>query len=209
MMTRLLTSAALALSLLALSGCDESDAASVRVRLDAVPRDAAPKGQIAISTLSAPAAPTAAEQLTSGAGLSWSGRAAVILSRGQFDDLTKLNIGEVTFNLLRTPTQSILEVNLPRGAGVKWPGLLAVGDTGEMGKARAVMLPDDPDSKLGKIVKIVVEAPAKVTGTDSSVAARGLSASSDQKEATLVVPIAEALKEGDPIRWTIKWDTAK
>lgn len=187
-------------------GCDESDAASLRLKLNAGPNLG---GSIAISTLASPAQSPGAEQMTSGKDLAWSGRASVTLSRGTFGELAKLNVGELTFNAMNTPSQTILEVTLPRGASVKWPALLAAGDDAERGRARLVLDPDDADSKLGKIVKIVIEAPAKVTGTDTSISARGLKASSDQKEATLIVPITEATKDGEPIRWTIKWDTPR
>lgn len=194
---------ALAASVLALAagGCDESDAASLRLKIN----KGGPSGEIAASVLASPGAPTAAETLTSG-GVTWANRAAVTLSRGTFADIAKLTFGEVHFKFTPTGSQSILEVFMPRGASVKWPGLLASETEAERSRARAVLAPDDADSKLGKVVKITIDLPGKVSGSDSSLPARGLSASYDQQTATFIVPIDLVMQEGAPIRWTVKWD---
>lgn len=186
---------------LVVAGCDESDAASLRLKIN----KGASSGEIAASVLSSPGTPTAAEALTSG-GVTWGDRAAVTLSRGTFTDIAKLTFGEVHFKFTPTGSQSILEVFLPRGAAVKWPGLLAGEAEAERARARGVLAADDPDSKLGKTVKITVDVPGKVSGSDSSMPARGLSASYDQGTASFVVPIDLIMQEGAPIRWTIKWD---
>lgn len=200
MISRILAVATLLLAPVLVAGCDESDAASLRVKLN----EQGPGGRVAMSVLSAPGAPGAAEgQATS---VSWSGRAAVTLSRGDFADVNALTFAEVTFKLTSTGSQNILEVFLPRGPGVKWPTLLASANEDERARARTILAPDDKDSKLGALVKVTIEAPRKITGSDSSVTARGLSAGMDQREATLVLPLSATLQEGPPIRWTVKWD---
>lgn len=193
---------ALTLSALAfaLTGCDDSDAASLRLRLTSPS-----SGEMAVSVLSSPEQATAAEGALSGAGVAWQARASVTLARGTFSDVGTLKFQEVAF-ARPIPGANRVEVTLPRGAGMKWPLLLAGATADERARAAAVMTPAGETTKLGKVVKFVVEVPGKVYNSSVSREMRGLKPDMDGATATLIVPVDTALQDGPEIRWTIEWD---
>lgn len=193
--------AASALCLLALSGCDDTDAASVRIKLKP---DGG--GSIALSNIINPTTPTAPENVTSGSGLTWDGRAGVAVARGNFSDISSLNVGEITFKRTVTGNQNYLEVVMPRGAGVAWPKLLAGATPADRAMAAKMMLPDEPETKLGTLVKVVIELPAKPLTTAANVSGKGVSASADDKVVTLIVPLTTAMDAGKPLVWVTTWE---
>ncbi|CAN5865628.1 hypothetical protein BH11PLA1_BH11PLA1_10230 [soil metagenome] len=199
------------LALLA-AGCDEKDAAGLKVT---VAKDGS--GTLFATGLFIPAAPRAVEAATTGGGSAWKSRAAIAVSRGSFTTIGALTIGGITF---QTPTGALepaldtggaatmphlIKITLPRGKAAAWPALFAGANEEERAAARAV-LADDAAADLGKTIKFTLAVPGRVIGSAVSARGRKLIADRSDDTATLVIPVELAVQEGEPLIWHVSWE---
>lgn len=192
---------------LLVAGCDEQDAASVKIELKP---DLS--GTIVASGVVIPAESAATEKGT--ASVKWEGRAGVVVSKGAFASIDSLKIGEVMFetagagsvNTTGVPKPHVLRVQLPRGKAVKWAALFA-GESEEMrGGVRRVLDPANEKSAIAAGVKLTITVPGKVISSGINMRARALSASGEDKTATLYVPLDLVGQEGAPLVWHVTWE---
>ncbi len=211
-LTRALAGVLCLMAAMTLSACDERDAASLRLDLKA---DLS--GAVVASGLVAPMQPAAVETGTSGGGVSWTGRAGVMVSRGSFKKIDDLNIGGITFQTIDAGSVAttgvlrprLIKVSIPRGADVKWPALFAGASDDERAGAQRVLSTEadgSPNTDLGTSVKITVSIPGKVISSGIAMRARGLSAEKDATTATLIMPVELAKQPGEPLVWHISWE---
>lgn len=187
--------------------CDEADATSVKITLAA---DLS--GTIVTSSVVSQSAGPA-EGAISGGGVAWDSRGGVVVSRGTFKDVKGLTLGEVTFamgDFAGKGAGKTMKVILPRGPGVKWPAMLApMDEKARMGTASALdqaAVDEKRASTIGQSVKITIRTPGKPTGSMVNVSARGVDASSDRKEVTLVVPLRVVMEAGPALEWVVGWE---
>lgn len=199
----------LALAALFLPGCDEQDAASIQLKLN---KDLS--GTIVASGIVAPAEARPVEQATTGSGVTWQGRAGILVSRGGFAKVADLNIGGITFEpagagsvaTTGVPRPCLVKVSIPRGKAAQWPTLLAGKNEAERDTTRKLLQPDLPATDLAKTIKLTIRVPGKVLGSGISARARGLSADKDDTLAILIVPLDLAQQEGEPLIWHVSWE---
>jgi hypothetical protein len=190
---------ALALSGLFLSGCEEDDATSLRVRLAA---DLS--GTIHTSALVRPAGPGAAEQATVGA--SFDTRVDLNGASGRFPALAGLRVADIQFGA-GTPEGGLrwLRVELPGGADARWPEVFMPLSEEERSAAANALDPEGNARDLGKSFKLEIDLPTEVISNGATGKVRGTKHSSDGTKATLVVPIAAMREAKDPLVWQITW----
>jgi hypothetical protein len=184
-----------------LCGCEESDLVSLRLRLQT---DLA--GTLTTSSLLVPAEPGALANGTS--GVAWGAKLNVVCATGAFQQVDRLRVGEITFTAHGPGDQTgFLRVEIPRGPNLQWHKLLAPAEP-ERKAAVEALDADGKASSIGSVVKLVVELPGAVVGHGAGVAGgrlRGLQEEVDRQVATLIVPLAEARREGPPVVWHLSW----
>lgn len=183
----------------ALAGCSASDATSVRVSLL---EDLS--GTILTSQLGV--APEPDTPAASGVeGVLWRSQGRITLRSGRFDRVTDVRLADIAFTSASTEGIKGVTVRIPRGPGALWPAWISA-DPARIDQARAALDPDNQAEKLGKVAMLTITAPATVTSSVAGPArARGLSASRDDKTATLEIPIEWAQREGEAIVWQVTW----
>lgn len=198
MFRRSLTSV-LALLCIVLSGCDETDAVAIRIRLR-------PDfgGTVTTSALETPPSPGAVADATQGA--QWDAQVHVACASGKFESLSALRVADVTFQAGEAGDGlCFVKVTLPRGPAVRWAQALVPLTMEERARAAAALDPTGKARDVGATVKFEVELPANVIGNGLSSKPRGTKAKSEGGLATLIVPTEIALAEGDAIVWHLTW----
>ena len=182
-----------------LPGCGEEDATSVKITL----RDGR-AGEVLVSGLSIPGQAGPAEG--GSAGATWSARAAVHVAKGAFADINGLKVADIGFEVVGTDS-AMLVVTLPRGAGARWPAALSIPDASARASATSALDPTAKEraSRFGTTVKLEITVPGRVVATGTNAKSAAVQASFDEQVATLLVPVDEAFKSGDPIRWHVSW----
>lgn len=196
------THALLALPLLALfqsSGCDESDAVSVRVRLKPDM-----SGNLTVSSLVLPAEASAAERGTQ--GVAFAGRASLSCAGGTFADLAKVVVEDIQFSTAADADGSCrVRVAVPRGPTARWPRSLTVPAPDERRKAVVAVDPDGKATKLGASLKIEIQLPRPVVSSGVVPKLKGVELSDEGRTATLLVPVERGVEEGDAMVWHLTW----
>ena len=177
-----------------LTACDESDSCSLRL---VVKPDLS--GTVTASGIGVPSEPLPVEQASQGAA--WQSRGQIVVVSGSFGDLEKepLRLGDLVVSAARLGDKALLEVALPRGPEVAWPGLLAPPGEDERSALRTLFDPKGETKELGAVVKIVLDLPAEPTAHGLSMTFRGLEEAVDGRTATLVVPLA-LVRTSEPAR---------
>ncbi len=182
-----------------LPGCDETDAAAVRVRLE---NDLG--GTVTASALELPASGGSVVEKAKGA--EWTSRVSVVCNTGRFDDLSKLQLADLGFASGTNPNGlAYASVTLPRGEAAVWPRMLVPLNGEERAKSARAFDPSGKTTEVGATVKLEFTLPASVIGNGLSGKTRGVRLSADGNVATLLVPIDTALTAGDPIVWHMTW----
>ncbi len=186
------------LSCLGLAACGDSGVATVRVVLDA---DLS--GTVVTSNLAAPAAAGPLEASCN--GIAWSERANLHCARGTFASVAELRVVDVTYAAGTTPAGfSYVQVTVPRGAAAQWPTALLPAEVERDRALRAL----DPHGELrgaaGNVL-FEVEVPGELLGNQVTPQPRGTSVEHARRRCSLVVPVARAAAEGEPLVWLMTW----
>lgn len=188
------------LSLLALlTGCDEDNAVSVRLRLS---QDLS--GTIITSGLAQSSGPGAVEQATVGA--SFDRQVALRGAKGRFPALDGLKVGDLVFSG-SVPEAGLrsCRVEVPTGPEAVWPSLFVPLTEAERRSATEAFEVAGKSRDVGRTFKIEIELPSSVVSNGATGKVRGTKNTSDGAIATLIVPI-EAAREGkEPLVWHITW----
>ncbi|MBX9736364.1 MAG: hypothetical protein K2X32_05510 [Phycisphaerales bacterium] len=200
---------ALGLVFACISGCDEADATSIRIDLNA---DGS--GTLIASGIMTPTEPRPVESATTGGAITWTGRAGVVVSKASFKSLADVSLAGITFEpaggrpstLGKGMGPMVMRVTLPRGKQAQWSGLLAGASDAARQQARNMIAENPETSDLGGSLKLTINAPGKVLGSGVSLRARGVSASRSESQAVLQIPSDLASQEGDPIVWHVSWE---
>jgi hypothetical protein len=190
--------AVLALAFLA-TACDEEDAISVRVRLDADM-----KGSLITSALAAPTGPGAVESASS--GVTFEREVVLRGAKGRFESLDGLSVGDVRFAAGRGDGGlSWIRVEVPTGPDARWPALFVpIGEAERRSAAEAFELSGGARD-LGRTFQVSIELPAEVVSHGLRGKLRGTKNASDGKVATLTVPVQPAREGTEPLVWQITW----
>ncbi len=200
---------ALGVMLACISGCDEADATSIRIDLNA---DGS--GTLIASGIVTPSELRPVEAATTGGSIAWTGRAGVVVSKATFKTLGDVSLAGITFEpaggrpsaLGKGMGPMVMRVTLPRGKQAAWSGMLAGASDAARQQARDMIAENPQTSDLGGSIKLTINAPGKVLGSGVSLRARGVSASRSESQAVLQIPSDLASQEGDPIVWHVSWE---
>jgi hypothetical protein len=233
--SRVATALAVALALgttLALTGCGEEDATSIKINLTGKDASGNPdfSGEVIASSVVIAAedpgsgttpgdGPGPVERASS--GVTWQTRAALVMSRGTFAKLDQLTLADLRFEPGTTSAgATFLKVIVPRGPQAKWAPLLTTTDEPRRKRAAAALAPDAAASPIGATASLVINLPPGFRVVSSGVTGRGrgLAAGMDVRTATLTVPVEVALGGGlstgdapvtEPLIWHITWEREK
>lgn len=188
--------------LLALAGCDEGDASSVKIALND-----SWGGTITASSVVIPSEPGAVQRDTAGA--TWTNSGGVLMSTGTFADLAKLRVADITFAYYGTSDMPQMVATLPRGPQAKWPGVLSVTDKAKREGAAAALAAMAP--RIGSVIKVQITVPKGQQVATAAVVGkgRGLNAAFEKTTATLECPMELALTDGPDLKWTVTWSPEK
>ncbi len=201
--TRLIAALCLLAITLALPGCDDTDAASVRIVLK-------PdfSGEVRTTTLVIPADARPPAGATS--GITWDARADLASSAGAFANLADVHIEDMAFVCGRTPDGlAYVKVTLPRGKAAKWPGALTTLSSDSRANAAKRLAPDAKDSTIGAKIKVQIDLPARPASHGLVSLVHGVDESADRTRAVLLVPVDVATAEGEPLVWHLTWEVEK
>ena len=187
------------MSAAALSGCDETDAVSVRVRLK---EDFS--GTVRTSGIAIPPAEGSVQQASAGAD--WGSRVEMICATGTFADVNKLKICDIAF-AAGNGGEGIgyLQVTIPRGPDVRWPRAFVPLDDAERKSVAGALDPSGKADAVGTTIKLEVELPSAVVGNGFVGKARGTKTTMEAGIATIVIPLDVMTTPGDPLVWHMTW----
>lgn len=183
---------------LTLWACDQSDATALKITLKA---DFS--GEVLASSILVKPPEGPVQKAASGA--TWSTAGAVVVSRGTFADITKLELGGIKFAVGGPGGDPMLRVTLPRGSDAKWPGLFTDTSKDARRAAAGALEPNAKNPTIGDTVKIEITIPGVVVTAGETSKARGVNSSFEESRATLLIPVEAALAPGDPIVWHVTW----
>jgi hypothetical protein len=191
-------------------GCDESDVVAIRVRMEDHTR-----GSLVVNSLEVPTQAGPVEAASS--GVAWEHRVNLVCASGQFDDVTKLEVEDITFSGGSTGQDSgFLQIRLPTGSAARWPGTVAAAEPKKLNEATKAFAPPRT-LKIGKTLKIVVELPGRVVAQGTKPDLQQIKTSLDDLEgaknraraadrvATLVVPLEFAREDRGMVVWHLMW----
>jgi hypothetical protein len=183
---------------LVLSACDQSDASAVKIALKP---DLS--GEVLSSSVVVKPAEGPAQKGTT--GVAWQTTGAVVVAKGTFADITKLDIGGITFAIGGPGADPMLRVSLPRGPAAAWPALFTDPSKDARKNAAQALEPGAKAPTIGDAIKIEISVPGVVVTAGETSKARGVNSSFEETKATLIVPVSAAMAPGDPIVWHITW----
>jgi hypothetical protein len=186
-------------SVVALAGCDETDAVAVRLHLK---EDFT--GTVRTSGIAIPPAEGAVQQAS--AGIDCGSRVEMICATGNFSDVNKLKVCDITF-AAGNGGQGIgyLQVTIPRGPDVRWPKAFVPLDDAERKSVAGALDPSGKADSVGATIKLEVELPSAVVGNGFVGKARGTKTTMEAGIATIVVPLDVMSTPGDPLVWHMTW----
>lgn len=182
-----------------IAACQDSDAAALRIRLQA---DLS--GEINASALSLPEDPAPLESASS--GVEWRDRARLLFSAGRFEHLSKLAIEDLRFSPSTTPEGlTVLRIVLPRGEQARWYKLFTTAEAERRQRLVRALDPEGRADKIGAQVKVVIRTPSPISSSGLRPSVRGAKAEHGKEEATLTVSL-EALQAGEAeLVWDVVW----
>lgn len=185
-------------------GCDETDATSIRITLNA---DGS--GTVRTSQLLAPESGKATSQSPEGlrsVGIDWNAGAAVRVSTGTFGSIDQLALGGMRCELLASDGgDRTLRVGLLRGSTARWASGVGIADEQSRRRLAGAIDPEGDSPNLGERVKIVVDLPADAVSSGVSTTMRGMESFIEDDRAVLIVPVSLAVEDGPEIVWFINW----
>ncbi len=186
---------------LVLAACDQTDASAVKITLKP---DLS--GEVLSSSVIVKPAEGPVQKAAS--GVSWNTTGAVVVAKGTFADITKMDIGGITFAIGGPGADPMLRVTLPRGPDAKWPALFTDASKDARAIAAKALEPGAKNPTIGEAIKIQITIPGVVVTAGETSKARGVNSSFEETTVTLSVPVAAAIAPGDPIVWHITWREA-
>lgn len=162
-------------------------------------------GTLTVMRLAAPADPLAVEGASP--NVTWTSRARLECSSGTFAAIDGLTVGDVRFAYIAANGIARLTVSLPRGPGARWPALLTLPDKTTRDAATRLVDPDQLLGDPGGSIALRLQLPAEVRTDGVRPVTDSLVSKIDGKRADLLVPVKLAATEGEPIVWTLTWDT--
>jgi hypothetical protein len=181
-----------------LAACGEEDLTSVRLKLNADH-----SGTITASSVAVPER-AGFEQGMKGA--TWTDRVGVVAATGSFDSISRLAIGDISFDVEVTDHGMVsMEVVIPLGAAVRWPQLVAPMSPEQRAESARAFDPDGRVKALGSTFKLLIDLPSDVVATGITPHLLGVTASSEGDEAVLLVSVDTALAAHGSLRWHVTW----
>jgi hypothetical protein len=188
----------LALSAL-LTGCDETDAVSVRIH---VRPDLS--GTLTASALEQPSEGARAPLETK--GLAWKSRVDLHCATGEFARLSELALSDATLSAGEGEGGlCFLRLSLPRGPEVNWARELVPLDATQRKDASAAFDPTGEAAEVGSTIKFEITLPSSAIGNGITPRPRGAKVKADANVATLLVPLDVAFAQGEPLVWHLTW----
>jgi len=189
----------LAVCILGMTACTESDVIAVQVQLRS---DLS--GTVLVSSLMVPREGGPVER--GSAGVAWDHRVNLVFSSGSFEQVSKLKVEDLTFSGGTMPDGfHYVVVTLPRGPQARWARTLAPLSAAERKKAAAAFDPENRLKRVGASVKLRVDLPAPAVGHGITPAVRGAEESVENTRAVLVLPLEVATGPGEPLKWHLTW----
>lgn len=183
-----------------LSGCDETDAAAVRLKLA---NDLS--GTLTTSALELPAAGGAVGERTQ--GIEWTSHVSMVCSAGSFAKLADVKLFDVAISAqVNADGLSYLHITLPRGEAAAWARALVPLSAEDRKKSAAAFDPSGKSDQVGATVKFEISLPSNVIGNGLQGRTRGVKVSAENEVATLIVPLETALTAGEPLVWHVTWE---
>ncbi len=181
-----------------LAACGEEDLTSVRLKINADH-----SGTITMSSVAVPER-TGFEQGTTGA--TWTDRVGVAAAAGSFDSISRLVVGDITFDVEVTDQGMVsMQVVVPLGAAVQWAKLITPMSPEQRAESARAFDPDGKVKALGTTFKLLIELPSDVVATGITPHLLGVTTSSEDDEAVLLVAVDRALAAYGSLRWHVTW----
>jgi hypothetical protein len=182
-----------------LSGCDESDAVSMRLNV---------KNDFSGTfTTSGMLLPASAAPLEAGCqGVTFDTRVQVSVASGAFTKLGGLTCGDIQFSAGEAEGGfEFVRVVIPQGPQAQWPSLFVPLDETQRVAVAGALDPTGQARDVGTTLKLEIALPAHVVGNGVTGKVRGTKASSEGSTASLIVPIQAALGASEPLVWHLTW----
>jgi hypothetical protein len=199
LLCRLLPLALLALAAAFLPACSQSDASSMRLTIR--PDLSAEILTSSVAVREARDGPV--QSVTSAAD--WKAAGTLVLARAECPDISKLNLGGITFAASVRGGAPMIRITIPRGSAAKWAGAFTVTDQEARKAAARILDPNAKASSIGESIKIQVTVPGQVISAGTDNKERGINSSYEETQATLMIPAERAVQDGKPIIWDITW----
>ena len=181
-----------------LAACGEEDLTSVRLKLNADH-----SGTITASSVAVPERAGFEQGMR---GTTWTDRVGVVAATGSFDSISRLTIGDITFDVdINDNGMVSMEVVIPLGAAVQWPQLVAPMSPEQRAESARAFDPDGRVKALGSTFKLLIDLPSDVVATGITPHLLGVTASSEGDEAKLLVSVDTALAAHGSLRWHVTW----
>jgi hypothetical protein len=198
MIASMLRSCSLALALLLLASCSDSELVGVHIALRKDGSGTLTARALQASSIAGPAEPTLK-------GIDWQARASLVSSQGSFQNLGSVELGEREVRFAPSnEDQPRLRVFLARNKDLAWVKALTPDETTRKSLAKV----HDPNSKQKEIadtIRFEIRLPDQVISSGIAPTGRGIEAAHEQNRAYLVLPVATMLTEGDDLIWDISW----
>ncbi len=181
-----------------LAACGEEDLTSVRLKINADH-----SGTITMSSVAVPER-TGFEQGTTGA--TWTDRVGVVAAAGSFDSISRLVVGDITFDVEVTDHGMVsMEIVVPLGAAVQWATLIAPMSPEQRAESARAFDPNGKVKALGSTFKLLIELPSDVVATGITPHLLGVTTSSEDDAAVLLVAVDRARAADGSLRWHVTW----
>ncbi len=181
-----------------LAACGEEDLTSVRLKINADH-----SGTITMSSVAVPER-TGFEQGTTGA--TWTDRVGVAAAAGSFDSISRLVVGDITFDVEVTDQGMVsMQVVVPLGAAVQWAKLITPMSPEQRAESARAFDPNGRMKSLGSTFKLLIELPSDVVATGITPHLLGVTTSSEDDAAVLLVAVDNALAAYGSLRWHVTW----
>ncbi len=181
-----------------LAACGEEDLTSVRLRINGDH-----SGTITVSSVAVPER-IGFEQGTKGA--TWTDRVGVVAAKGSFDSVSRLVVGDISFDVEVSDHGMVtMEIVVPLGAAVQWAKLITPMSSEQRAESARAFDPDGRVKTLGSTFKLLIELPSDVVATGVTPHLLGVTTSSEDDEAVLLVGVDRALAADGSLRWHVTW----
>jgi hypothetical protein len=182
-----------------LPACSQSDASSLKLTLR---QDLS--GELLTSSVALREARDGPVQ-TAVSGADWKAAGTLVVARGEFADVGKLNIGGISFTPSVRGGAPVLRVTIERGSAAKWPDAFTVTDREARKNTALTLDPSAKASSIGEAIKLQISVPGQVISAGTDNKERGVNSSYEETLATLIIPARVAIADGRPITWHITW----